>query len=156
MFFGVFGICFLFNCDLIESLSLPHGLAEEEFGSVDQCVGMEKPGSAMGTAARAHFGSSIPDFLPAWWLLRPVLHFSLLFMLQCPLPAVPMSSLPYVQVLPLPAGWDAAQAPSRLVPCGWGLESQDGGPGLFRGTWQEQTVVREVVGIEDNPQSALP
>lgn len=46
VFFGVFGICFLCNCIVV--VSFPSPSLMEVFGSVDPCVGMEKPGSATG------------------------------------------------------------------------------------------------------------
>lgn len=94
-----------------------------------------------GTAARAHVGSPTPDFLPAWWLLRTVLHFSLLFTLTRPLPAFPMGMLwsalflspPLVHGLGCHTGSQQAGGVWLGVgKSGWGSESQDGGPSPLR------------------------
>lgn len=105
---------------------------------------MEKPGSAtgQGTAARARVGSPTPDLLPAWWLLRTVLHFSLLFTLTRPLPAIPMGTL---QSHPVPKFSCCLRAGmSHRLPAGWcrvagGWKARTGGPSPFRGMWQEQS-----------------
>lgn len=136
------GFGFLFNCVLIESLSLPHW-TEEEFGSVDPCsppAGTEKPGSAtgQGTAARARVGSPTPYFLPAWWLLRTVLHFSLLFTLTRPLPAIPTATL------------QSTPCPSPPVARGLGCctDSQQAGAvrlGVGKPGWGSQPIQGDVV-----------
>ena len=101
-----------------------------------------------GTAARARVGSPTPEFLPAWWILRAVLHFSLLFTLTRPLPTILMGTL---QSAPCPSPPVAhglgRRTGSQQAGAVWlGVESQDGAPSPFRGTGQELTVAGEVIG----------
>lgn len=51
-----------------------------------------------GAAARARVGSPTPDFLPAWWLLRTVLHSPLLFTFPSPPSQWERSCLPHAGV----------------------------------------------------------
>lgn len=136
----MFGICFLFNCILM--VSFPSPCTDGDIwvcgsvcgdGEARQCHGQ-------GTAARARVGSPTPDFLPAWWLLRTVLCFSLLCSHTSP-PHHPDGNTP---VHPVPESSCCPRAGmSHRLPAGWCrvAEGQDGGPSpikgdIGRGCWE--------------------
>lgn len=103
MFFGVFGICFLCNC--IVALPFPSPCPGR---GVWVCVGMEKPGSAMGREQVLE-----PLAAPSSWISPSLVFFGACALFVCPAasPAEGSTAVsPAAQGLGchrLPAGWGA-------------------------------------------------